>query len=165
MKTAISCSNSQVRHRDTGHSLADPSLPPLWFCAAAEKEIQSPSRATEEVLAAGEAEGSSVTKAQLLQFHFLPSKMRKYAPLFGTIGRWALARSWGRTKGGLYRRLYLWKLLQTKKKMFYYFNNDFFLGLCFYILNVFYLYRANSKHQFSTSVTKKRKERNNNQLC
>lgn len=62
--------------------MAPPLLPHRFY--AAEAEIQSPTRAAEEALAAGQCQASSsVTKAQLLRFHFLHSKMRKYTLFLG----------------------------------------------------------------------------------
>lgn len=108
----------------TAHLASVTSLLPLWICAA-EREIQSPSRAAEEVLAAGRAgrAGRFLHNQSTIVAISFPSQQNEEICSF-FCNQWQMSRP-ERIKGGLcYQGLYLWNLMGTKNKMFYYFTQD-----------------------------------------
>lgn len=119
---ALECSIKSVSTETqvTAHLASATPLLPLWFYAA-EREIQSPSRAGEEVLAAGRAGRFLRNQSTIVAISFPSQQNEEICSFF--CNQWQMNRP-ERTKGGLcYQGLYLWKLLGSK--MFYYFTMDF----------------------------------------
>lgn len=81
------------QYRDAGHSpsgLSDPSATSLLQREREREKHNLPAEQQRKFSRQAGPAGSSVTKAQLLQFHFLPSKMRKYAPFF-VCNQWQMS--------------------------------------------------------------------------